>query len=126
MALERGQVIALRRNAAGLIWTINKTHALVVPIGGYNGPPPHRAEVRFDDPAEIFSCGVSFRFPVARCHQVFNLAMATASAAVVLGKAPVSLMDRVLRAITRETETRALEARLHFNDRRAGFIPVVI
>jgi hypothetical protein len=120
MALERGQVIALRRNAPGLIFAVGLTHATVVPIGGYNGPPPHRAEVRFDHPSEVFSCGVSFRFPVARCHHAFEVALKVAGAAAILGRAPTSLMDRISRAIAREAVTRELESRLHFNDRRGG------
>jgi hypothetical protein len=124
MALERGQVIALRRNAPALIFLLTTTHAWVVPIGGYNGPPPHRAEVRFDDPGEIFSCGVSFRFPVVRCHQAFQVTLAVANAAAVLGAASAALISRVQVALRREAETRALETRLHHHDR--GGVPVLL
>lgn len=123
MALECGQVIALRRNAIGIVLTVDPMHVIVVPIGGYNGPPPHRAEVRFDEPNEIFSCGVSYRYPVARCHMAFQVTAVEASAATLLGKAPTSLMIRVTRAIRREIENRGLEARLHFSDRGQGFSP---
>lgn len=118
MALERGQVIALRRNGAAMVWSSTKTHVWVVPIGGYNGPPPHRAEVRFNDPREIFSCGVSFRFPVVRCHMGFGIAMAAANASTVIGLVPASLLSRINQAIMREAETRALEARVHHNGQR--------
>lgn len=121
MALERGRVIALRRNAAGIIWSSNKTHAQVVPIGGYNGPPPHRAEVRFDDPAEAFACGVSFRYPVARCHMAFEMTLELALKATVLGAAPASLISRVSVALRREIDARRLEQRLHFHDTQIGF-----
>lgn len=117
MALERGQVIALRRNAAAMIWSVTKTHVWVVPIGGYNGPPPHRAEVRFDDPAEIFSCGVSFRFPVARCHMGFRIARVAAVASTILGAAPLSLISRIHLALMREAAAQELESRMHYSGR---------
>lgn len=91
---------------------------MVVPLAGYNGPPPHRADVRFDDPREIFSCGVSFRFPVAHCHKVFQADLVVVTAAVLLGCAPDSLMIRITTALRRELSNRALESRLHHNDGR--------
>lgn len=126
MTLARGQVLALRRNGAVMVWSVSSTHVRVVPVGGYNGPPPHRAEVRFDDPAEIASCGVSFKFPVARCHQVFEMTVASAQAAPVIGTAPVTLITRIIRAIQREAEAQAMEARLLFSERRSGFSPVLM
>jgi hypothetical protein len=124
MTLERGQVIALRRNGAGIILVVDSPHVTIVPVGGYNGPPPHRAEIRLDDPTEIFACGVSYRFPVVRCHMTFPMHAATANAALVLGNAPGPLMTRIINALRREMECRALEARLHFCDISRGLLPV--
>lgn len=126
MALERGHVIALRRHAAGIVWMVGRTYVTIVPIGGYNGPPPHRAEVRFDDPAEIFLCGVSLRFPVVRCHQACQILLASLRSPIPLGMAPETLIRRISMALRREGEARALETRLHFNDRPTGFHPVAL
>jgi hypothetical protein len=116
MALERGHVIAMRRSSAAIVWSIAATHALVVPLGGYNGPPPHRAEIRFDDPAEIFSCGVTYKWPVARCHQLFQMTRASAEQSPIMGKASDDLLLRISAAIRREAQSQATERRLHFND----------
>lgn len=117
MALTRGQVIALSRHAA-MVWVTNGSSVTVVPIGGYNGPPPHRAEVRFDDLRECLACGISIRYPVVRCHQAYEITLAAATSADILGHAPASLLTRCATAIKREADARALETRLHFNERR--------
>lgn len=116
MTLQRGHVIGLRRKASGIIWSISKTHAIIIPIGACNGVPRHRAEVRFEDPIEILACGISLTFPVAGCHQLFQMARATADEAQVIGEAPQGLMIRIVHAVAREANAQAAERRGHFND----------
>jgi hypothetical protein len=71
--LSRGHVVALRRNGVGIVWHASATEAWIVPIWGTNGPPRHRAEVVIDDIGEIVACGISYRYPVARCHMAFKV-----------------------------------------------------
>lgn len=130
MALVRGQVLALRRGGACVLWSIGPTYVEVIPIGGYNGPPPHRAEVRIENPAEVLSCGVSLKYPVVRCQLLFDIKIEAAQLAHVLGMASADLLDRMTRAVRRDTDARAMEARLHFGEkqsnivRRSGITPV--
>lgn len=109
MALERGNVVGLRRNATGLIWSLSHDLVWIVPVGGYNGPPPHRAEVRITDLAEIFACGVPFTFPVVRCHQMYKVPRQVADTAPLLGKASNLLVGRIGESILREAKARATE-----------------
>lgn len=118
MAIERGLVIGLRRGAAGIIWSISASHILVIPIGGYNGPPPHRAEVRITDVGEIFACGVALTFPVARCHQIYQLDVAVANTAPVLGKVPVGLMGRIQSSVIREARAQVTERQVFSDEAR--------
>jgi len=111
--LQRGLVVALRRNGGvGMIWSSDREGTVVVPIGGYNGPPRHRAEVRISDPAEHIACGVSFRYPAARCHLLFRLPAGGADDAQILGFVPPALLQRIVNAVYREARAQAEELRL--------------
>jgi hypothetical protein len=119
--LKRGHVVALRRNGVGLIWHASATEAWIVPIWGTNGPPRHRAEVVIDDIGDIAACGISYRYPVARCHMAFKVTIDRLGKPVRHGIAPMPLIDRIIKAIKSEASTRFMEDRLQFaraNDAR--------
>lgn len=109
MALQRGNVVAIRRDAIGLVWSFSSAFVWIAPVGGYNGPPPHRAEVRVTDLAEIYACGVSLTFPVVRCHQMYQAPRNIVDAAPLLGTAPALLIGRIESAILREARARVTE-----------------
>jgi hypothetical protein len=119
--LTRGHVVALRRNGVGIVWHASATEVWIVPIWGTNGPPRHRAEVVIDDIGEIVACGISYRYPVARCHMAFKVAIEALSKSVRHGTAPIALLERVIQAVKSEVRTRSMEDRLQFartNDER--------
>lgn len=112
MSLRRGQVIVMRRNGTGMVWSSDESGTLIVPFGGYNGPPPHRAEIRIENPLEHLACGFSFRFPVARCHLLFRVRSGEMGPVQVVGTVPTGLLSRIVHAVLREARTQADENRL--------------
>ena len=116
MAIARGNVVGLRRENVGIIWSISASQVLIIPVGGYNGPPPHRAEVRITEASEAMACGVSIKFPVIRCQQIYQLPRSSIEHAAVMGHASDVLMARIRRAVIREADAQVAERRLFGND----------
>jgi len=125
MSLRRGQVIATRRHGAGVVWSSDKSGTVIVPIGGYNGPPPHRAEVRIENPMEQMACGVSFKYPVARCHLLFRIQSSEMGLFDIVGSVPAALLARIVQTVIREAETQAAENRLFLRPDRGPVLVVV-
>jgi hypothetical protein len=121
MATLEGHVVALRRGGAGLICYASGTDVWIVPISGCNGPPRHRAEVRIEALADIIACGLSIKYPIARCQKAYRTTVdSLAKAATRTGTAPMSLVSRVMSALRAESAARHLEDRQHFaRDARA-------
>jgi hypothetical protein len=114
MPLARGDVVALRRCGVGIIWRADGDDLWVVPVWGKNGPPRHRAEVEIEDVGEIAACGISLRYPVARCQSVFKVSVARLASAARLGAAPAALLSRLIAAVVREAQAQQTEDRMHY------------
>jgi hypothetical protein len=114
MRLARGHVVALRRQGAGIVWHVNASHLWVLPVGGCNGPPRHRADIRIHDPADAVDMGLSFKFPVVRCHTLLKIERSDIVGIVPIGQTPLVLMSEITRAAQREATAQTYEARMVF------------
>jgi len=111
--LALGSVVALPRNSIGIIWHASDTDVWLVPIGGTNGRSRHRAEVTISE-AEATACGISHRYPIARCHMAFKVAVTRMGKSSHCGSAPAALIERIRGAVRDEARTRSKEDRLQF------------
>jgi hypothetical protein len=125
MPLVRGQVVALRRKGAGVVWRADKTHVWILPVGGCNGPPNHRAEVRIVDPAEMAAMGISFKYPVIRCQALFKIELARLDSSQPIGSVPNDLLRRFICSVTQEAQDQAAESRMGYM-RSGSTTPVVV
>jgi hypothetical protein len=114
MRLLRGHVVALRRQGVGVVWHADATHVWVLPVGGCNGPPRHRADIRIHEPVDAAEMGISFKFPVVRCHTILKIDRGDLPGLLPMGQTPVGIMVLITRAAQREASERAYEDRAMF------------
>lgn len=114
MRLARGHVVALRRNGVGIVWHADPLNVWVLPVGGCNGPPRHRADIRIHDPADAADMGLSFKFPVVRCHTMLKIERSDIVGIWPIGQTPPGLMSDITRTAQREATTQTYEARMVF------------
>lgn len=109
----RGDVIATRGRAAGVVWQVRAGEVAYVPISS-GRIPRHRAEIALDAIGDVIACGIAMPEAVIRCQLLHH---GRADRLTVVGRAPAPLLARIIAAVGRETETRGMEDRLHFMSR---------
>ena len=123
--LCRGDVVALRRGGAGIVWHEGVEDLWVVPLAGANGIPRHRAEIRLTDADHAAACGATLRYPVVLCQMPFRI-LRDRLKGQPIGRAPESLLEKVIAGIRREMARRQEENRMHFADGLDSPMAVVV
>jgi len=98
----------------GVVLQSDDDYVWIFPIGGCDGNPRHRAEIRMWDASDRLQAGVSFKNPVVRCHTLVKVSLRGLRSDMPVGSMPEHLMRSIIAASRKEAETQAREARMAY------------